>query len=75
MRAVVEPLLSQPEALKLSASEDDRGHLLTMDVARADMGRLIGREGEHIKAIRTILHVWGATRDLKTSLKLNEPAR
>ena len=49
------------------------GVLLTLTVAREDMGKIIGREGATAKAIRSLLHVVGMTESARISLKINEP--
>ncbi len=71
--SIIKPLLSAPEAFKITSSEDERGQFLSIDLARADMGRIIGRAGETIKSIRTIVNNYGGVNKVKISIKLNEP--
>ncbi|MFZ2621290.1 MAG: KH domain-containing protein, partial [Minisyncoccia bacterium] len=43
-------------------------------VNQADMGIIIGREGNTAKAIRTLLRVVGMKNNARVNLKINEPA-
>jgi hypothetical protein len=50
------------------------GVLMTLDVNKDDMGKIIGREGNTAKAIRTLLRVVGMKNNARVNLKINEPA-
>ena len=47
--------------------------LLTLVVDRDDMGKIIGRQGNTAKAIRTLLRVVGMKNNARVNLKINEP--
>ncbi|MFA6790291.1 MAG: KH domain-containing protein, partial [Parcubacteria group bacterium] len=49
------------------------GVLMSLDVNPADMGIVIGREGQTAKALRTLLRVIGAKNNARVNLKINEP--
>jgi hypothetical protein len=49
------------------------GVLMTLDVNPVDMGKIIGREGNTAKAIRTLLRVVGMKNNARVNLKINEP--
>lgn len=72
LRIVLTPLLSAPDALVVQESDDERGTLLSVRVAKPDMAITIGREGETIKAIRTLVHLAGVRMGKKVSVKVNE---
>ncbi len=72
LRAVLVPLLTVPESLVISESDDERGTLLSVRVAKQDMALVIGREGETVRAIRTLIHLAGVRKDKKVSVKVNE---
>lgn len=74
LSAVVTPLLEDPQALKITETLDEKGLFLLVNVSRPDMGRVIGKGGENIEAIRTILRTIGGKVGQKVSLKVNEPA-
>ncbi len=71
---VVKALVDNPNDVKLTRVVDEMGVLLTLDVNPADMGKVIGREGNTAKAIRTLLRVVGMKHNARVNLKINEPA-
>ncbi|MBI5400824.1 MAG: KH domain-containing protein, partial [Candidatus Yonathbacteria bacterium] len=46
----------------------------TLDVNPGDMGKIIGRDGNTAKAIRTLLRVVGMKNNARVNLKISEPA-
>lgn len=70
---VVRALVDNPNDVKLTRVVDEMGVLLTLDVNPADMGKVIGREGNTAKAIRTLLRVVGMKHNARVNLKINEP--
>jgi len=71
---VVKALVDTPDAVKVSRSVDEMGVLLTLSVAPDDMGKIIGRDGNIAKALRTLLRVVGMKHNARVNLKINEPA-
>lgn len=69
----VKALVDSPEDVKVERKIDEMGVLITLDVNPADMGMVIGREGQTAKALRTILRVIGARNNARVNLKINEP--
>jgi len=43
-------------------------------VAEADMGKLIGKSGQTISALRTLVRIIGARENERINLKVLEPA-
>lgn len=70
---VVRALVDNPNDVKIKRSVDEMGVLMTLDVNPADMGKIIGREGNTAKAIRTLLRVVGMKNNARVNLKINEP--
>jgi predicted RNA-binding protein YlqC (UPF0109 family) len=70
---VVKSLVEKPEDVKITRTVDEMGVLMTLDLNRADMGKIIGREGNTAKAIRTLLRVIGMKNNARVNLKINEP--
>lgn len=70
---VVKALVDNPEEVKVNRTVDEMGVLLTLDVHKDDMGKIIGRAGNTAKAIRTLLRVVGMKHDARVNLKINEP--
>ena len=70
---VIKALVEHPENVKITRTVDEMGVLMTLDVHRDDMGKIIGREGNTAKAIRTLLRVVGMKNNARVNLKINEP--
>jgi hypothetical protein len=48
-------LVDEPDEVQVEEVADDRGVLLTLRVAKDDMGKVIGRGGRTARAIRTVM--------------------
>ena len=70
---VIKALVEFPADVKITRTVDEMGVLMTLDVNQADMGKIIGREGNTAKAIRTLLRVVGMKNNARVNLKINEP--
>lgn len=70
---VVKALVDNPDAVQISRTVDEMGVLLTLTVAPEDMGKIIGRDGNIAKALRTLLRVVGMKHNARVNLKINEP--
>lgn len=49
-------LVDKPESVAVTESTTARGSVLTLTVAREDIGKVIGKDGRTAQAIRTVLH-------------------
>jgi len=74
LESLVKSLVDNPQDVKLNRKVDEMGVLMTLDVNPADMGKIIGRQGNTAKAIRTLLRVVGMKHNARVNLKINEPA-
>lgn len=74
LQYVVKALVDNPNEVKINRDVDEMGVLLTLDVHPGDMGKVIGRDGNTAKAIRTLLRVVGMKNNARVNLKINEPA-
>lgn len=70
---LVKSLVENPDDVKINRTVDEMGVLLTLDVNPADMGKIIGREGNTAKAIRTLLRIVGMKNNSRVNLKISEP--
>lgn len=70
---IAKAIVNHPEEVKVTRSVDERGVLLTLDVAPTDIGYVVGRRGRTIQAVRTLVKVVGAKNNALVNLKLNEP--
>lgn len=70
---VIKALVDKPEEVKINRTVDEMGVLMTLVVSAEDMGKIIGRQGNTAKAIRTLLRVVGMKNNARVNLKINEP--
>ena len=70
---VVKALVDNPDQVKTTRTVDEMGVLITLEVGAADMGKIIGRQGNTAKSIRTLLRVVGMKNNSRVNLKINEP--
>ena len=70
---VVKSIVNHPEKVVVTRTIDDMGVLLTLQVAKEDMGKVIGRSGQTAKSIRILLRVIGSKQNARVNLKIVEP--
>jgi predicted RNA-binding protein YlqC (UPF0109 family) len=70
---IVKSIVSNPDDLKIEEEEQDNNVLLKLTVHKDDMGKVIGKEGKIIKAIRTLLKVRAINEQKRVDLQLVEP--
>jgi uncharacterized protein len=70
---VVKALVDHPEDVVVERKVDEMGVLITLDINPDDMGKVIGRQGNSAKALRTLLRVVGMKHNARVNLKINEP--
>ena len=73
LESIVRHIVDSPDEVRVDRKTDEMGVLLTLSVAKADMGKIIGREGNTAKAIRTIVRVVGMKNNSRVNVKINEP--
>ena len=69
---IIRSLAAEPDAVEVDETSDGKNVRLEVRVADSDMGRVIGREGRTIKAIRSILFVAGHKHGRRYHLDLVE---
>jgi len=70
---VVKSIVTQPDKVVVTRTVDDMGVLLTLQVAKEDMGKVIGRSGQTAKSIRILLRVIGSKDNIRVNMKIVEP--
>ena len=71
---VVKALVDHPESVVITRTVDEMGVLLTLTCHADDMGKIIGKDGNTAKSLRTLLRVVGMKHNARVNLKINEPA-
>jgi len=75
LETIVKMLVDQPKKVKVDRMVNDRGVLLTVDVAPEDLGTIIGKQGRNIDALRQMVRIIGMKNKAFVSVKLNQPDR
>ena len=73
LQYVLESLVEDHDELKVEGRIDDLGILLTVQVSPRDMGKLIGKGGQTVKALRTLIRVIGGNASQRINIKILEP--
>ena len=68
-------LVENPNAVQVIHRIDDMGVLMTLKVDPADAGRIIGKGGDTVNAIRKLLHYLGMIAKARVNLKLDVPEK
>ncbi len=55
LKYIVEHIVDDPTQISIGATTDDRGPVLLLSVAEEDRGKVIGRQGRIVQAIRTVV--------------------
>lgn len=69
---IVGALVGEPDAVEVDQDADGKNVRIEVRVADSDMGRVIGREGRTVKALRSILFVAGQKHNRRYQLDLVE---
>lgn len=67
---VVKSLVSNPDAVQIERTIDEKGVLLELTVDPEDLGRVIGKRGGTAQSIRTLLRALGTKNDARYNLKI-----
>lgn len=70
---VVKSLVDTPDEVAVSQRDDDRGTLIQISCRQDEVGRVIGKKGKTIEAIRSLVKASAARQDRKVSVVVAEP--
>lgn len=73
LQYVLEALCEDKDQLSIEGKKDELGILLTVRVSERDMGKLIGKGGQTVKALRTLIRIIGGNATERVNLKILEP--
>jgi uncharacterized protein len=75
VKFLIEPLLSHPSALSLDCEKNSAGDRLRIRIAfdAADKGRVVGRNGRTIQAIRTVVMTTAQSVNQVVQLDVYDP--
>jgi hypothetical protein len=69
---IIRSIVGEPDAVTVDEIVDGKNVRLEVRVAEHDMGRVIGREGRTVKAIRSVLFAAGQKQGKRFHLDLVE---
>lgn len=70
---IVSKIVDKPEAIKIEQTTDKHGTIrLILEVDKDDIGKVIGKQGKIIKAIRSLLRVKAIKTQQRVFLDLKE---
>ena len=65
-------IVEEPDAVRVEELDSDGDLLLRLHVAEADRGKVIGRRGRMVQALRTLARAAGARSDRRVLLEIVE---
>lgn len=71
---IVKNLVTKPEAVSVEEQSEEGNVNLLLTVDPTDMGLIIGKSGQTIRAIRKLLTVRAIAENVRINLQLAEPA-
>lgn len=72
---IIKQLVSKPDAVAVDESIQDTTITLVLKVDPQDMGLVIGKGGQMIKAVRKLLTIRAMAENVRVFLQLAEPAQ
>ncbi len=70
---IVSSLVEDPAQVKVTQTQHSGGVFLQVQVAKDDMGRVIGKNGRVANAMRAVLNVAAAQHGKRVSMDIEEP--
>lgn len=67
---IIKNLVSNPEAVKVTCQEEDSLFKILIEVDPSDLGKVIGKKGNAINALRTIVRTVAARFQRKAQVEL-----
>ena len=75
LETILKAIVNQPEKVLVTRTTDEMGVLLTVKLGEGDAGVVIGKQGQSITAIRSVINIVGRKNQAKVNVKLDVPER
>jgi predicted RNA-binding protein YlqC (UPF0109 family) len=72
LQYLITSIVDNEEAVKIDESEEEGVVTFTIEVAKEDMGKIIGKNGKVIKAIRNVMKIPAMKQNKKIFVNLAE---
>ena len=69
---IARELVSNPDEVSVTEEKDGNETIIKLKVAKDDMGKVIGKQGRIVKAIRTVVNAAAVKQNLKVSVEIVE---
>lgn len=69
---IVTSIVTQPDKVVIEETETEEGIQLTIAVATEDMGKIIGKEGKMIRAVRNIMKIPAMKAEKRINIQIQE---
>lgn len=69
---IARSIVENPEEVRVTETPGEEGILLRLEVAPEDMGKVIGKQGRIVQAMRTLLRVAAIRKGTRAVLEVGE---
>jgi predicted RNA-binding protein YlqC (UPF0109 family) len=70
LEQIAKALVDDPDAVRVLETQGEHACVLTLHVAKGDLGKLIGKRGAHAQAMRTLLAAASGKLDKRYTLEI-----
>lgn len=70
VEVIAKSLVDFPDEVVVNETENEKGILIELHVAQADMGKVIGKQGRIAKAIRSVVKAASSMEDKKVVVEI-----
>ena len=74
LKFIVTSIVDNPKKVEITESEQEGVTNFIIKVAKEDMGKVIGKEGKVIRAIRNVMKIPAIKQDKRIQISLEEEA-
>jgi uncharacterized protein len=67
---IAKAIVDNPDKVKITEVPDEDGVVFKLEVALEDKGKVIGKQGQTARAIRTLLRIAAVRRGVRASLEI-----
>lgn len=72
LKHLIKSIVNNPDQVKINEEKEEGFVNLKLSVAQEDMGKVIGKRGKIIKAIRTLLKIPAIKQNVRVNVELEE---
>jgi uncharacterized protein len=69
---IVKAMVDNPDEVNITETDSDHTVMFNLQVAKSDIGKVIGKQGRNIQAIRIILNAAAAKNKKRVMLEIHE---